>query len=355
MKALILAGGSGTRLRPITYTGAKQLVPVANKPILFYVIDNIVSAGIKDIGIIISPETGQEIQKAVDEAQLWDAKMTYITQEKPLGLAHAVLTAQPFLAESPFVMYLGDNLIGIDINSFVHSFQVNTPEAQILLKEVENPSSFGIATVDEQGRVIRLVEKPKIPESNLALIGIYIFSPKIFDAIHEIKPSWRGELEITDAIQKLIDWNATVYSSIIQEWWLDTGKKDDLLNANRIVLDELLKTDIRGSYCEESKITGRVVLPEDSEVINSYIRGPVILGHGVRIEDSFVGPFSSIGNKTRIIGSSVEHVVLLENCQVNGISRLEDSIMGRNAIVRKINNIRRAVSLIVSDDSIVEF
>jgi len=355
MKALILAGGSGTRLRPITYTGAKQLVPVANKPILFYVIDNIVSAGITEIGIIISPETGQEIKRAVETSGLWNAQMTYIVQEQPLGLAHAVATAESYLENQPFVMYLGDNLIGKEIKGFVKKFQEEAPDAQILLKEVDNPSSFGIAHVNGDGRVFKLVEKPKEPQSNLALIGIYIFSPRIFEAIKDIEPSWRGELEITDAIQKLIDWELTVNSEIITEWWLDTGKKDDLLNANRVVLDELLKTKIRGSSCEKSKITGRVVLPADSEIINSHIRGPVIFGHKVRIVDSFVGPYSSIGNNTHIIGSSVEHVVLLENCEVKGVSRLEDSVLGRNAVVRKINDIRRAVSVIIGDDSLIEF
>jgi len=354
MKALILAGGSGKRLRPITYTGAKQLVPVANKPILFYVIDNIVSAGIDDIGIIISPETGQEIRRSIEQANLWQAWITYIIQEKPLGLAQAVLTAQSFLADSAFVMYLGDNLIGKDIRNFVNSFTLNKPDAQILLKEVDNPYSFGIATVDQNGRVIRLAEKPKQPESNLALVGIYIFSSRIFEAIQTIRPSKRGELEITDAIQRLIEWNLMVHSEIIKEWWLDTGKKDDLLNANRIVLDELLQSDIRVTPCPLSHITGRVVIPEDVIIKNSTIRGPAIIGSGVLISDSFIGPFSSIGNNTKIINSSVEHVVLLENCEVNGIDRLEDSILGRNAIVRKKQTLRGSISLIISDDSVVE-
>lgn len=355
MKALVLAGGSGTRLRPITYTGAKQLVPVANKPILYYVFDNIVKAGITEIGIIISPETGEEIKKSLQNANRWNVKMTFILQEKPLGIAHAVLTAQQYLGNDDFIMYLGDNLIGKEINSFVESFEEKKPAAEILLKEVKNPSAFGIAETNKFGRVIRLVEKPKDPKSNLALVGIYVFSSRIFDAIKKIKPSWRGELEITDAIQKLIDWDETVNSVIIDDWWLDTGKKDDLLNANRIVLDEWLKKNIQGTWDEKSNITGRVVIPKDCKIINSSIRGPVILGKGVHIENSFIGPYSSIGNHTHIISSSVEHVVLLENCLVSGISRLEDSVMGRNAIVRKVNDIRKTISLIVSDDSIIEF
>ncbi|MBN2385193.1 glucose-1-phosphate thymidylyltransferase [bacterium] len=354
MKALILAGGSGTRLRPITYTGAKQLVPVANKPILFYVLDNIVAAGIKDIGIIISPETGQEIRRAVDQAGLWSARINYIIQEKPLGLAQAVATARSFLADSPFVMYLGDNLIGKNISDFVDAFHRNAPDAQILLKEVPNPSSFGIATVDPGGRVIKLVEKPPQPESNLALVGIYIFSPKIFEAIEAISPSARGELEITDAIQRLIDWNLQVNSDIIHEWWLDTGKKDDLLNANRIVLDELIQADIKVIPGPDSKITGRVVVPADVTIRNSTIRGPAIIGSGVRIVDSFIGPFSSIGNNSSILNSSIEHVVLLEHCEINGIDRLEDSILGRNAVVRKNHSKRGTISLIISDDSVIE-
>lgn len=355
MKALVLSGGSGTRLRPLTHTGAKQLVPVANKPILFYVIENVVAAGIRDIGVIISPETGKEVQRVVGDGKRWDARITYILQERPEGLAHAVWTARNFLGDSSFVMYLGDNLIGRGIQRFVERFERERPEAQILLKPVDNPSAFGIAEVDGNGKVVRLVEKPKEPKSNLALVGIYIFSPKILEAIKHIKPSWRGELEITDAIQKLIDWGMTVLSEIIEEWWLDTGKKDDLLKANRVVLDEWVRRDVRGSIEGNSDVTGRVVVPQSALIKDSTVRGPVVIGENVIIERSFVGPFSSIGDGCVIIDSSVEHVVLLQNCRIEKVQRLEDSVVGRNSVVRKrVSALTQALCLMIGDDCVVE-
>lgn len=355
MKALVLSGGAGTRLRPLTHTGAKQLVPVANKPILFYVIENIVSAGIRDIGMIISPETGGEVRRVVGDGSRWGVRVTYILQDRPGGLAHAVWTARGFLGESDFVMYLGDNLIGRGIGRFVERFCTERPEAQILLKPVDNPSSFGIAEVDGNGKVVRLVEKPKEPKSNLALVGIYIFSPRIFDAIEQISPSWRGELEITDAIQKLIDWECVVLSEVIEEWWLDTGKKDDLLKANRVVLDEWIKRDVKGRIEGTSDVTGRVVVPPSAKVIDSIIRGPVVLGEGVVVERSFIGPFSSIGDGCEIRDSSIEHVVLLPNCRIEQVKRLEDSVVGKNSVVRKKDStLTDALCLMIGDDCVVE-
>lgn len=355
MKALVLSGGAGTRLRPLTHTGAKQLVPVANKPILFYVLENIVAAGIEDIGIIISPETGREVQRVVGDGSRWKATITYIWQDRPGGLAHAVQTARDFLGDSSFVMYLGDNLIGRGIQRFVERFRSEKPEAQILLKPVDNPSAFGIAEVDGDGQVVRLVEKPRQPRSNLALVGIYIFSPGIFQAIKQIEPSWRGELEITDAIQKLIDWGRPVLSEVIQEWWLDTGKKDDLLKANRVVLDEWIRRDVKGKVEGTSDVTGRVVVPPSATIKDSIIRGPVVLGENVVVERSFVGPFSSIGDGCRIRNSSVEHVVLLEGCRVEEVQRLEDSVVGRNSLVRKREQaLTEALCLMIGDDCVVE-
>jgi glucose-1-phosphate thymidylyltransferase len=354
MKALVLSGGSGTRLRPLTHTGAKQLVPVANKPILFYVLDNIVEAGIHDIGVVISPETGPEIQRVLGAGDRWRASLTYIVQDRPGGLAHAVLTARPFLHDAPFVMYLGDNLIGGGIRHFCERFQKSDSDAQILLKPIDNPSAFGIAEVDGDARVVRLVEKPARPRSNLALVGIYLFSPRILEAVEQISPSWRGELEITDAIQRLIDWGCPVDSQILDAWWLDTGKKDDLLNANRVVLDEWIRRNIQGTIQGDSVVTGRVVVPPGAVIRDSVIRGPVVIGEGVTIDRSFVGPFSSIGSGCVVLDSTVEHVVLLENCRIERVQRLEDSVVGRGSVVKRREGVSEALCLMVGDDCVVE-
>lgn len=353
MKALILSGGKGTRLRPLTYSGAKQLVPVANRPILFYCIDNIVNSGIKDIGIVISPETGKEIMDAVGNGEKWNAKITYIPQDAPAGLAHAVKIAKGFLKNSPFVMYLGDNLIGTDIKKFVADFTKRKSDALILLKEVENPKQFGVAEVSGKGRIIRLVEKPDDPPSNLALVGVYIFSPKIHSAIEKIKPSNRGELEITDAIQELIYMGSQVKSFLLDTWWLDTGKKDDLLTANAIVLDEWATKNIEGTVDKTSKVLGRVMLREGSLVKSSIIRGPVVIGRNTIIENSFIGPHTSIGDDARIINSSIEHSVIMNGSEVLDIERMEESLIGRRVkIVR--NSRHSALRLMLGDDSVME-
>ncbi len=353
MKALILSGGKGTRLRPLTYSGAKQLVPVANKPILFYCIDNIVEAGIKEIGIVISPETGQEIKNAVGDGNRWGVNIHYITQDLPQGLAHAIKVAQNFLADSPFVMYLGDNLIGTGINKFVDEFKRNAKEALILLKEVENPRQFGVALLSEEGRVIRLIEKPDTPPSNLALVGIYIFSPKIHEAIQRIKPSKRGELEITDAIQELINMGIMVKSFVLDTWWIDTGKKDDLLTANAIILDEYIKKEIKGKL-KESKIIGRVKIEEGVIVINSTLRGPSVIGRNAFIENSFIGSFTSIGESSKIIDSSLEHCVIMNDSILKGVERLEDSLIGRNVKITQNQSKHKALRLMVGDYSEVD-
>ena len=354
MKALVLAGGKGTRLKPVTNTMAKQLLPVANKPILFYVLDQIAEAGITDIGIIISPETGSHIKEAVGDGSRWNAQITYVFQAEPLGLAHAVKTAQDFLGDSPFLMFLGDNLIQGGVVQFVQQFQQRMPDASIFLREVKETHLFGIAEVDEQGQVIYIEEKPKHPRSNLAVIGIYIFTPVVHEAIAQIKPSWRGELEITDTIQKLIDGGKRVESHLLDGWWLDTGKKDDLLEANRVVLDDLLKRDVRGEVDATSQIVGRVEIRQGVRIENSTIRGPVSIAEECQVRNSFIGPFTSIGAGTVIEHASIEHSVILENCRISGIERLADSVIGRSTEVIKGGQDFKAVRLFVGDDAKVE-
>lgn len=354
MKALVLAGGKGTRLRPLTHTAAKQLVPVANRPILFYVLDNLAEAGIREVGIIVSPETRKAIEAAVGGGERWGFKTEFLLQDEPLGLAHAVKVARPFLGESPFVMYLGDNLIGSRIGGFCETFERSSLDALILLKEVDNPSSFGVVELDGQGSVVRLVEKPKEPKSNLALVGIYFFSAAVHNAIDAIRPSWRGELEITDAIQKLLETRGTVTGHVLTEWWIDTGKKDDLLAANTFVLDQWIGREIKGSVDKESQVVGRVTIGKDTTIVGSTVRGPVIVGDGVLVQDSFVGPFTAIGNGSRIVRSVIEHSVILEGVTIENVDRLEDSLIGNGAKVFKEQASRQGYRLHLGDDSVVE-
>ncbi len=354
MKALVLSGGKGTRLKPLTNTTAKQLLPVANKPILHYVMEQIAEAKITDIGVIISPETGDKIKESLGDGARWNVQLTYILQPQPLGLAHAVKTARPFLGNSPFLMFLGDNLVQGGVTDFVAEFEKRHPSALVLLKEVADPRLFGVAELDSTGRVVRLVEKPKEPKSNLALVGIYLFTPEIHKAIEQITPSWRGELEITDAIQKLLDSSKTVHTHILKGWWLDTGKKDDLLEANRVVLDDLLQRDIRGEIDSASSIIGRVEIGESTKIENSTVRGPVSIGKSCHIKDSYIGPFTSIGTGSRIENSSIEHSVILEDCSICHIERLADSVIGRGARVAKQERGFKAVRLFIGDDTEIQ-
>jgi glucose-1-phosphate thymidylyltransferase len=354
MKALILSGGKGTRLRPLTYTTAKQLVPVANKPILGYVIDHIKAAGIKEVGVIISPETGEEVKRYIDRGKRWGIRVTFIPQAEPLGLAHAVVTSQEFLGNDSFIMYLGDNLLSHGVKDSITKFRKESPHAMIFLKEVENPKQFGVAKLDRKGNILRLIEKPKRPPSNLALVGVYIFSKEIHAAIARIKPSFRGELEITDAIQELINMGYKVRSEILEGWWLDTGKKDDLLQANTVVLDEYIKRNVKGSVDGKSQITGRVTVEHGAIIKGSMIRGPVIIGKDAEITNSFIGPFTSVGDGVTISGSVIEHSVILNNAFLSGIERLEDSLVGKNTkVVRRITH-HKALRLMVGDDSAIE-
>lgn len=351
MKALILSGGKGTRLRPLTFTLAKQLIPLANRPILGYVLDQVAEIGITQIGIIIAPETGHYVKEFVKDGTEWGFNIKYIPQE-PLGLAHAVKTAKPFLREEDFIMCLGDNLLGQGLTTYVQKFKKEKIDALILLKPVENPTKFGVATLDESANIVELVEKPKVPSSNLAIVGTYLFSNKIFKAIDNIKPSWRGELEITDAIQKMIKMGFKTKAEILSTWWLDTGKKDDILTANAKILDEYTKKEIEG-VVQESKIEGRVAIQEMAKVVNSTIRGPCVIGDNCVVENSFIGPYTSIGGGAKIIDSFIEYSVILENAQITGIDRLEESLIGKNAKVTR-NSRSGCLKLHLGDYSEVE-
>ncbi len=352
MKGLILSGGHGTRLRPITHTSAKQLVPVANKPILFYGIEALKEAGITEIGIIVG-DTKEEIKKAVGDGSRWEVRISYIEQSKPLGLAHAVLTAEEFIGSSPFVMYLGDNVIKGGVKEFVLKFEREKPTAQILLVAVSNPQQFGVAELSEN-RVVRLVEKPKNPKSNLALVGVYLFDSTIFKAAKSIDYSARGELEITDAIQWLIDQNLEVKSHLIQGWWKDTGKLEDLLEANRIMCDEF-ETKILGSVDEHSKVDFKVIIEKGAQVKNSILRGPLIIGANTKISNSYIGPFTAISEECEIQESEIEHSIVLKGSKILKIHyRISDSLIGK--YVEILGNQRRIKNpqFMVGDSSKIE-
>lgn len=366
MKGLILSGGAGTRLRPITHTSAKQLVPVANKPILFYGIEDMVEAGISEIGIITG-DTGPEIREAVGDGSRWGAKVTYIPQEAPLGLAHCVLIARDFLGDDDFVMYLGDNLLRQGIAEFVERFEADrqrfhaprltetevSPSAQILLARVHDPQRFGVAEIGADGEVVRLVEKPEEPPSDLALVGVYLFDPSIHEAVASIAPSDRGELEITDAIQWLIDHGHRVRHEVLDGWWKDTGKLQPLLEGNRLIL-ETLEQDIAGSVDADSFIDGRVVVEAGAEIIGSTVRGPAIIGRRTRVVNSYIGPFTSVYFDCEIVDSEIEHSVVLEQSKVLGIPRVADSLIGKQVEVRRSTTRPRATRLMVGDHSVVD-
>jgi len=331
MKGLVLSGGKGTRLRPITYTSAKQLVPIANKPVLFWVIEAIVEAGITEIGIVVG-DTAREIKAAVGEGKRFGAKISYIQQEAPLGLAHAVKISQDFLGDERFVMFLGDNVIEGGISKLIRDFGNCDYNSQIVLTKVSNPQQFGVAVLGEDKRVTQLIEKPEDPPSDLALVGIYMFDRHIFGAVNAITPSWRGELEITDAIQWLIEHDYKVKPYIHKGWWIDTGKMEDMLQANSYVLDELERhVDLKDTkVCSKSEIDGRVVIEQGVEITNSTIRGPTIIGEGTRIIDAYVGPYTSIYHHCLIQNAEIEHSIVLENSHIRDIDqRIEDSLIGR--------------------------
>ncbi|HET6262718.1 MAG TPA: glucose-1-phosphate thymidylyltransferase [Chloroflexia bacterium] len=350
MKGLILSGGKGTRLRPLTYTSAKQLVPVANKPVLFYTIEDLVAAGITDIGIVVGT-TAPEIRAAVGTGARWNAHVTYLDQPDPLGLAHAVVVAEEFIGGEPFVMYLGDNMLEDRVAPFVQEVRDSQWDAQVLLKRVRKPEAYGVAELSDDGRVKRLVEKPREFVSDLALVGIYMFNHHIFEAVHNIKPSWRNELEITDAIQYLLDHGHHVHPRVLDGWWIDTGKLEDMLEVNHLVLDKLAPS-IEGFVDADSQIKGKVVIEHGAEIINSNVRGPAIIGKGTRIVNSYIGPYTAINYGCTITNSEIEHSIILENSQIIDLpGRLEDSLIGRNVEISRSPIKPKAYKMLLGDNS----
>lgn len=350
MKGLILSGGKGTRLRPLTYTGAKQLVPVANKPVLFYVIEDLVEAGVTDLGIVVG-DTGDQIREAVGDGSRFGARVTYIQQEAPLGIAHGIKISRDFLGDERFVLFLGDNFIRDGIVPFVEAFKDDSLNAQILLYKVPNPEALGVAVLDEHGNVVRLVEKPKEFVSDLAVIGIYMFDHHVWEAVSAIKPSKRGELEITDTIQYLVDKGLNVKASMVHGWWIDTGKMSDILEANRLVLDTF-ETCILGEVDANSEVYNKVVVERGARIVNSIIRGPAIIGEETQIVNSYIGPFTSIYHHCLIQDAEIEHSVVLENCRIVDIDqRIEDSLIGRNVEITRSPLKPRAYKLMLGDHS----
>jgi glucose-1-phosphate thymidylyltransferase len=349
MKGLILSGGKGTRLRPLTFTQAKQLVPVANKPVLFYGIEALRDAGIKEIGIIVG-DTKDEIREACGDGGRWGVRVTYIEQEAPLGLAHAVLIAEPFLGRENFVMYLGDNILKSGIASLVEEFRTRKPNSLILLTRVPNPELFGVAELRDN-KVVKLVEKPRSPKSDLALVGVYMFDARVFEAVKAIKPSGRGELEITDAIQYLVDHGYEVQPHLVSGWWKDTGKIEDILEANRLIL-EGIETRIEGTVDATSRTSGQVILEAGASVRNSIIRGPAIIGTETKVEDSYIGPFTSVQRGCRIIQTEIEHSIVLEGSEIREVgSRIDESLIGRGVKIYKSPLKPSAYRFLVGDKS----
>ncbi|KUN79440.1 glucose-1-phosphate thymidylyltransferase [Streptomyces bungoensis] len=352
MKALVLSGGSGTRLRPITHTSAKQLVPVANKPVLFYGLESLADAGITEVGMIVG-ETAAEIEEAVGDGSKFGLDVTYIPQERPLGLAHAVLIARDFLGDDDFVMYLGDNFVVGGIRTLVEEFRASRPDAQILLTRVPDPRAFGVAELDADGQVIGLEEKPEHPKSDLALVGVYLFTPAIHQAVRAIRPSWRGELEITHAIQHLIDDRADVRSTVIRGYWKDTGNVGDMLEVNRTVLEGVQRR-LDGDVDEASETVGRVVIEEGARIVGSRIVGPAVIGAGTVVTGSYVGPYTSIAENCRITDSELEFSIVLRDSSIAGVGRIESSLIGRHVEVTPAPGVPSAHRLVLGDHSKVQ-
>jgi glucose-1-phosphate thymidylyltransferase len=351
MKALVLAGGEGTRLRPITHTSAKQLIPVANKPILFYGLEALRDAGIREVGIVVG-STADEIGAACGDGSLWDLQITYLPQDAPRGLAHAVLIARDYLGDDDFVMYLGDNLLLEGLTGFVREFERHRPNAQIFLTRVREPERFGVAVL-EGDRVVRLVEKPKERISDLALVGVYLFDATVHEAVRRIEPSWRGELEITDSIQALVDAGGTVRAELVTGWWKDTGKLEDMLEANRMMLSHI-EPRVEGEIDGQSRVVGRVAIEPGAKVSRSIIRGPAIIGESSIVEDSLIGPFASIYYECAVGGSQIEDSIIMERCRIDDVRPLSQSLLGKDVEVRRGHSAPAAHRLMLGDQSQVE-
>ena len=350
MKGLILSGGKGTRLRPLTHTSAKQLVPVANKPVLFYGIEAMAEAGIREVGIIVAPETGAEVRAAAGDGSQFGVQIRYIEQDEPRGLAHAVLTAEEFLGDSPFVMYLGDNLLRDGIVRLVETFTSEEPDALILLTHVPDPENYGVAELDGGNRVSRLVEKPKQPKTDLALVGVYMFTPSVFEAARAIEPSGRGELEITDAIQHLVDSGLRVDPHIVRGWWKDTGQVQDMLEANRLILDDI--EERHEGEMIDSRVEGRVAIEKGARLERTTVRGPAIIGHDAVLTDAYIGPYTAIGNHVVVSNAEIEHAIILEGSSIQNLDgRIEASLIGKNVAIARSPELPRAYRFVVGDNA----
>ncbi|MCL6578089.1 MAG: glucose-1-phosphate thymidylyltransferase [Candidatus Bathyarchaeota archaeon] len=356
MKGIILHGGHGTRLRPLTHTGPKQLIPIANKPISQYVLEDLRNSGITDIAIILGDVLPEKVKSYYDDGSKFDVKITYITQEKPAGIAHAVGLAEDFVGENPFVVYLGDNMLKGGISKYVQEFQKENSDAIVLLCKVENPQQFGVAEFDKEGNIVRLIEKPKKPPSNYALTGIYFFKPPIFKMIKKLKPSWRGELEITEAIQNLLDEGYRVSHRIVEGWWKDTGTVEDIIEANILVLDEL-EPRIEGKVEDKFSVQGRVAIEKNAHVKKgALIRGPAIIGENSILEENvYVGPYTSIGNNVKVIKGEIENSIIMDNCTIEINTKIIDSIIGANSEVITNQKGPKGHRLLVGENSKIIF
>ena len=351
MKGIILHGGAGTRLRPLTFSGPKQLIPVANKPISQYVLEDLREAGVRDFGVVLGDTFPELVQQHYGDGSRFDVNIRYIFQGKPLGIAHAVSLCRDFVGEDSFTLYLGDNLLQHGVRRYLEKFVEGDFEALVLLKDVDDPTKFGVAKFDGE-RLVGFVEKPKVPPSKYALVGVYFFKPIVFEVIKDLKPSWRGELEITDALQLMLERGYRVGYSFVEGWWLDTGKKDDILHANSLILDEHTERETKGELVD-SKVDGRVSVGEGSRVVNSTIRGPTVVGRNCLIQGSFIGPYTSVGDNVKVLNSSIEYCIILEGAFVEDVDRLEESLVGKNVRVVR-SKVRNSVKLHVGDYSEVE-